>query len=393
MLGNIITAVVLLGYLGAPPADLTLRNTIVLAMFRPNTIAMPEGKASAAAVEEVSLPSSVRDLLTAYKADSIYCRFPDYQVKIGITSLGDTVRSPDLSRLFRIKFPEGTDLDLVVDSLSNLPEIEHAERYPIINLFVTPNDQFFHLQWGLHNTGQSGGTVDADIDAPEAWEIETGCASVKIGIIDEGVKSDHEDLLGKVSGDVSYFGDHGTHVAGIAAANTNNATGVAGVSWGAQIHAEALFFPAPPEDLVDAIVSAVDAGCDILNASWGSPHHSALLRRSFAYAYRMNVAAVASMGNAATSIPSYPAAFSQGIIAVGATIDEDVHTWWSNSGSHIDVVAPGGINSSSPMEPKGHLLLLDHWNPTLWIYGWDLYVSTICYRAFCTIKIPQPKSL
>lgn len=104
-------------------------------------------------------------------------------------------------------------------------------RYLIYNLEqFTPNDASFGFQWHMNNSGQFGGQADADIDAPEAWSIETGSSAVKIGIIDTGVRSDHEDLAGRVSGEPA-FDNHGTHVAGIASAHGNNAIGVAGVSW------------------------------------------------------------------------------------------------------------------------------------------------------------------
>ncbi len=82
------------------------------------------------------------------------------------------------------------------------------------------------------NYGQSGGTDDADIDAPEAWGIFKGSSNIKIGIIDGGVENWHEDLSGKVSGDTGWgWNGHGFHVAGIAAANTDNSVGIAGVDW------------------------------------------------------------------------------------------------------------------------------------------------------------------
>ena len=126
---------------------------------------------------------------------------------------------------------------------------------------MLPNDPRFGDLWGLHNTGQAGGTADADIDASEAWDITTGSSGVVVGIIDTGIEYTHEDLAANIwtnTGEVpgngldddgngyvddvygidAYNGDsdpmddnnHGTHVAGTIGAVGNNGVGVAGVN-------------------------------------------------------------------------------------------------------------------------------------------------------------------
>src|SRR5262249_48878129 len=126
----------------------------------------------------------------------------------------------------------------------------------------------FSSLWGLHNTGQTGGTPDADIDAPEAWDVTTGSSSVVVAVIDTGVDYTHPDLAaniwtnaGEVPGNgvdddhngyvddvhgydfVNNDGDpmddhfHGTHVAGTIGAVGNNGTGVAGINWNVKIMA------------------------------------------------------------------------------------------------------------------------------------------------------------
>jgi thermitase len=212
-----------------------------------------------------------------------------------------------------------------------------------------PNDPLFELgfQWGLYNHGQSGGTPDADIDAPEAWEIFTGSPNVKIGIIDGGVENWHEDLSGKVSGDSGWgWGGQGFHVAGIAAAKTNNDTGIAGVDWNARIISQRIDNVDDP-GIYDAIMDAVNAGADVLNNSWqltnpdGSARYSLTVRKAFANAYKLNRVAVAAMGDGVNCTIQYPAAFGQGIIAVGATDRNDLEAFFTCTGNHIDVSAPG----------------------------------------------------
>ncbi|MCP9290435.1 S8 family serine peptidase [Gracilimonas sediminicola] len=236
-----------------------------------------------------------------------------------------------------------------------------------ITQVVNPNDPRFDnpsssgsggQQWNLLNTGQNFGTNDADIDAPEAWDITKGSSSTKIGIIDNGVRSTHEDLAGKVTGDAA-FADHGTHVAGIAAASTNNNKGIAGVDWNAQI-INKLYGDDPTT--YNAVLSAVNSGADILNSSFilcsnclnptPTPRYSTLVRRAYASAYKMNVVSAAAVGNYNTSTVYYPAGFGQGITAVGATNRNDTRWNWnpaqgSNTGNHIDVVAPGEDITSS----------------------------------------------
>jgi hypothetical protein len=170
-----------------------------------------------------------------------------------------------------------------------------------------------------------------------------------IAIVDGGIDGSHPDLSGKVSGDAGYgWGGHGIHVAGIASAKTNNTTGIAGVDWSAQLHAQRMD---NTDDVgtYQAIVDAVNYSPNVyvLNNSWGltnpqgQARYSTVVESAFAYAYKMNRVAVAAMGNDQGSQTQYPAGFGQGIIAVGATDQNDAHPGFSNTGNHIDVSAPG----------------------------------------------------
>ncbi len=132
------------------------------------------------------------------------------------TPNGRAIHFPDYTQYFRVELPAGENRDSLISRLEKLPFVTYAEKnqHPDLNGNpVTPNDQYFYKQWNLKNTGQAGGTSGEDIDATDAWSITTGSSSVKLGIIDTGVLSTHEDLTGRVkrTSPVYYF--HGTHVA------------------------------------------------------------------------------------------------------------------------------------------------------------------------------------
>ncbi|WP_296296452.1 subtilase family N-terminal domain-containing protein [Lentimicrobium sp.] len=153
---------------------------------------------------------------------------------------------------------ESTDLRAMVSAYTLPGEIELSEPVyrkhlignvmnpiqlpPETGLNYTPNDPQYNAQWHYHNTGQQGGTTDADIDLPEAWNINRGDTEVIVAIVDQGIQYTHPDLAGNMWSGIGYNfvddsptivpGDHGTHVAGTVAANTNNGTGVSGVAGG-----------------------------------------------------------------------------------------------------------------------------------------------------------------
>lgn len=237
---------------------------------------------------------------------------------------------------------------------------------------VMPDDPLFvdGSQWGLRNTGQNGGVPGADIHASQAWALTTGNPSVIVAVVDSGVDADHPDLAGKllpgrnfVAGapDPNNTDDdagHGTHVAGIAAATSNNAGGVAGVSWGARIlPVKSLYKDATGRVIgydtwiANGIVFAADNGARVVNLSVGGTSASATITSALEYAYGKGVFVVAAAGNCGdsnytangcTSLnqPFYPAA-SAHTLAVAATDKQDARASFSTQASYVDVAAPG----------------------------------------------------
>jgi thermitase len=238
--------------------------------------------------------------------------------------------------------------------------------------------EYFDDQWGLHNTGQSfyyfnlmSGTADADIDAAEGWDrantlgITLGSPEIKVAILDTGVDCAHVDLLtdsGEVKcADITNYTDsptandafgHGTHVAGIVAANTDNTLGVAGV-------AEQAFLGSfkvcddngacPDAAIISGLIEAADAGYQVINMSFGGPDGSQALTDAVEYAWSKGVVLVSSAGNENSTEVGYPARLTR-VIAVGATDADDNRASFSNYGDLVSVAAPGDtILSTMPM--------------------------------------------
>lgn len=258
-----------------------------------------------------------------------------------------------------------------------------------------PSDPLFSGQYGLDNTGQTGGTADADIDAVEAWTRETGSRDVVVAVVDEGVNISHPDLKSNIwlnKGEVpnnyedddnngyvddvrgyDFYNDdstvfdiadgdrHGTHVAGIIGAQGDNAIGVSGVNWNVTIMPVKFLGPEGGDDFsgAEAIVYAVDNGADVINCSWGGYGGSPVVDEAIEYARKANVLIVAAAGNSGTNAdnnPFWPAGSeSPNVITVAATDKNDKLAAFSNFGQRtVDLAAPGvEVTSTLPYEPNG----------------------------------------
>ena len=120
---------------------------------------------------------------------------------------GNVTRSYKLvSGLTLVKLPTNTAVENALAAFKNASGILYAEPNYRIKAFSTfPNDTRFNEQWGLHNTGQTGGTTDADIDAPEAWDIQTGSSDIIVAVIDSGVDYTHPDLAANMWVNTSFY--------------------------------------------------------------------------------------------------------------------------------------------------------------------------------------------
>jgi subtilisin family serine protease len=275
---------------------------------------------------------------------------------------------PDLSRIYKITFDleRGQSIGQVAAAYNESPDIEYAELNFIISIDLVPDDPYYSVQWALHNVGQdypvsggqeASGTVDSDIDAPEAWEIRTGSLDVIVAVVDTGVDYAHRDLQGNMWTDANgcyghdFYNDdndpmddngHGTHCAGIIAAAGNNGLDVAGVCWNAKIMVVKFLGPDGwgfTIDAIRAIYYAVDNGADVISNSWGGSGCNAL-QETIDYAYSQGVTVVAAAGNDDSNSPTCPAANNH-VIAVAATDSADQKASFSNYGDWVDIAAPG----------------------------------------------------
>ena len=235
---------------------------------------------------------------------------------------------------------------------------------------VFPNDEYFPYQWHLHNTGQLGGTPDADINAPEAWEITAGDPNIVVAVIDSGVDLDHPDLVSNLVPGYDFLDDddrpepndylenpHGTACAGLVAAQGNNGIGVSGVTWNCKIMPIRTYRMRPngewqmvtQADIATAFRWAANHGADIISNSWVSGKspkpiiHSGIVDAARADGSGRDgkgclvLFATANQGGSVR----YPAVYPE-VIAVGGTDTNDVLWHYSNYGPELDIVAPTG---------------------------------------------------
>ncbi|MCD6232343.1 S8 family serine peptidase [Candidatus Aerophobetes bacterium] len=266
---------------------------------------------------------------------------------------------------------------------------------PVIPL-LSPDDPYFKEQWALENTGQNGGTVDADIDGPEAWEVFTGNNEVVIAVIDTGMQITHPDLASNIwtnPGEIPNNGidddgngyvddihgwdfvnednsiydgidEHATHVAGIIGAIGNNETGIVGVNWHIKIMPLKFLQEGKGEtgDALEAFAYAANKGVKIINNSWGrwgapNPAMEDAIRSSGALC--MFAAGNDGFDNDAgyPDSTNYPSSYPlNNIIAVAATDNNDnlvgFGTHFKEKTSSNDIIPPPGPPPPEPPPPS-----------------------------------------
>ncbi len=278
-----------------------------------------------------------------------------------------------------------------IEKLKNEPSVAFAEPDYVLHAYLTPNDSYFSQLYAMFNNGQTGGTVDADIDATDVWERHTGNRSILIGIIDTGIDYVHPDLAaniwtnpGEIAGngidddnngyiddihgwDFAYDDNnpsdghyHGTHCAGTVAGVGNNGIGVAGVMWTASLVALKFLDDSgsgSTSDAIDAVNYANAMGIKITSNSWGGGAFSQSLMDAIVVG-GLFVAAAGNNGTDNDASPQYPASYTlDNIISVAATDHNDLIASFSCYGrTTVDLGAPG-VNIYSCQPGSGYQTL------------------------------------
>jgi subtilisin family serine protease len=281
---------------------------------------------------------------------------------------------------------KGKPVEHILEALRKSGIVKYVEPDYRRHLNAIPDDPLFDELWGLHNTGQSGGIPDADIDAPEAWDIRTGAPNVVVGVIDTGVDYNHQDLAANMwvntgeipgngfdddgngyiddihgidpcNGDSDPMDDnnHGTHVSGTIGAVGNNAIGVVGVNWDVWIMALKFLDASGSGWTSDAIEclnyaimmkSAYGFHVMVTSNSWGSGDFSQALKDAIEVSGNAGMLFIAAAGNDGTNndiTPYYPSSYGlHNIMAVAATNRNNGLAYFSNYGpTSVDLGAPG----------------------------------------------------
>lgn len=251
----------------------------------------------------------------------------------------------------RVAVPQGVSPDTFLKALQASPDVTLAEKNPPLIPLIIPNDEYYgKYQWNLPL-----------IDIPAAWETNKGEGTI-VAVIDSGIAYENYgpfrkapdfagtaftegyDFIDRDNHPNDEFG-HGTHIAGILAATMDNQTGIAGTAPGVHIMPLKVLDKkgqGTVADLAEAVRWAADHGAKVINMSVGSYEGSQVLTDALAYAYGKGLVLIGATGNDGGEGLLYPAAISEYVIAVGATDALGKKAWYSNSGTGVDLLAPGG---------------------------------------------------
>lgn len=269
------------------------------------------------------------------------------------------VQTCERGMFHRVRIPPSEMPERVVWLLDMEGVVEYAELNHYASLYFVPDDPFYApYQWNLQNEVSGGINMEA------AWDIEMGDPNVIVAVLDTGVAyEDHgrfrqaPDLAQTlfvpgydfVNDDAHPNDDHGhgTHVTGTIAQSTDNARGVAGIAFGCSIMPVKVLDTrgvGNSFDIARGVYHAAENGAHVINMSFGSSDRSRTIEQALAFAYGRGVTIVCAAGNgfADGNLPSYPAAHNDYCIAVGAVRYDDTRAYYSSTGPHLDVVAPGG---------------------------------------------------
>ncbi len=296
-----------------------------------------------------------------------------------------------------VKLPPGLSVEEALAVYDKSPNVVHAEPNYRYSADVVPNDPDFSKLWGLHNSGQevngTTGAADADMDLPEAWGVCsqcTGSQAVISAVLDSGIDCNHPDLSNNIwtnpdeipgngldddgngyvddvhgwdfvdnDNDSMDYAGHGTHVAGTAAAEGNNAYGLSGVCWKARIVPIRVLDASSSgwiSDIIEAVeyANALQVRLTAINMSFGGDGFSQFFKEAIEASSAVVVCSAGNSANDNDDSPHYPASYDcPNIIAVAATGQNDELAGFSNYGAaSVDLAGPGvNVYSTVPSRP------------------------------------------
>jgi subtilisin family serine protease len=319
----------------------------IIVKFKPGIVEIPRGMRAAGITVAKVKAASVSALNTKHGVFKIKQLYKD--------ALENRPDWTQLENHYVIYFPKDKKVSKVAEDFKKDPSVVSATSSSILRAFaVTPNDPRYSSQYGLTN-----------IRAPQAWDRTTGSSSIVVAVLDTGINDAHEDFAGRIdSRGKDYVNDdndpaddygHGTAVAGVIGAATNNGVGVAGVDWQAKILPIKVLDSlgnGEMDHILDGIAYANSLGVEVMNMSFGQYFTDSGLEQRCLEAYQNGVVLVAAAGNGNVDTRSYPAAYSS-VMAIAAVDASDVRSYWgqidpvtgkpqaSNYGDWVDVSAPG----------------------------------------------------
>lgn len=260
-------------------------------------------------------------------------------------------------RVTHLQVPPQAGLALL-QHLRKRSDVEFAEFDSVVEAFEVPTDPYYSTPYPTFKYGTISQWAPQAVSAPSAWDVSLGNQNVVIAIVDTGIDSSHPDLASKVVGEYSVIGKsakdgfgHGTHVAGIAAAATNNDIGIAGMCPNCRILSIKVLDDRGSgylSDVASGITYAAAHGAQVINLSLGGSSVSQTMRAALAYAVANNALPVCAAGNSNSSTAPEPA-YWYDCLSVIATDQNGAKASFSNYGVVDDVAAPGvAILSTMP---------------------------------------------
>ena len=314
---------------------------------------------------------------THYAQDRILVKWRD-----GLNHASPLVRQAEAigNGQYQLTLAENVTVNQAVSYFKNQSAVEFAQPDYKVQIERLPDDPGLTNVWGLDNTGQGGGAANADINAPEAWNTNTGSGKMVVAIIDSGIDYNHPDLKANIwsspknpairgwnfvnnNSNVMDDNGHGTHIAGIIGAVGNNGIGIAGVNWNVKLMALKFLDKSGSGYLSNAVKAlnfAVANGAKVVNNSYAGGGSDPAMSAAIAAARAKGVIFVAAAGNDGSNIdssPVYPASYnSDNVVTVAATDRSDRLANFSNFGrATVEIAAPGSyIYSTLPGNKYGY---------------------------------------